>query len=256
MQNFNNCFKKETINLSIIVVCYNSEKTIKRCLDSIVSQTHLPQEIIIIDGKSTDKTLEIISEYKEFITTMISEKDDGIYYAMNKGISFVNTDFFMFLNSDDYFRNSNCLSEYENSLKNPEIGLLFSNIRYVDNGKITRIWHFYNVKNVSYLATRIPHPGAVVRKAVIERIGVFNTDFKIAADYDLLLRILLNKVKFEHIKSYIVEMEIGGASDGNILSTIKQNLEIFKSLRLNGYSLVHVILFFFDRVRFKIQQKL
>ena len=133
---------------------------------------------------------------------MVSEKDDGIYHAMNKGITLVNSSFFMFVNSDDYFKDSKCLTKYRESLTNKNIDILFPNIIYVDNGKITRKWDFYEVDCKSYLATRIPHPGTAVRKAFANKVGLFNTNFKVAADFDYFLRLLLHKAKYKHINSY------------------------------------------------------
>lgn len=244
------------IDLSIIIVCFNSEKTIRRCIESIINQICLPAEIIIIDGNSTDKTLEIISDYKDLITIMVSEKDDGIYHAMNKGITLVNSSFFMFVNSDDYFKDSECLTKYRESLTNKKIDILFPNIIYVDNGKITRKWDFCEVDCESYLATRIPHPGTAVRKTFANKVGLFNTNFKVAADFDYFLRLLLHKAKYKHINSYIINMEVGGASDGNILDFAKQNIEILRSLKINGYGFFHMFIFFFDRINFKLKQKL
>ena len=247
---------QKTLDLSIIIVCYNSEKTIMRCLKSIVNQICIPTEVIIIDGGSSDNTLEIVSDFNELVSVIVSEADDGIYYAMNKGISLVTSSFFMFLNSDDYFRNSTVLHKYESDLTNSEIDLLFSNIRYVDNGKVTRVWDFHDVQGDSFLATRIPHPGSVVRRSIVDKVGYFNTNFKIAADFDYVLRILKISSNYKHLDVYSVEMEIGGASDGTIFSIIKQNIEILRSIHLNGYGFLHFGYFLFDRLKFKLSQKL
>ena len=246
---------QKIIDLAVIVVCYNSEKTIRRCLDSIANQSCIPAELIIIDGASSDNTLSIVSDFHALTTLVLSETDEGIYYAMNKGISLVTSNFFMFLNSDDYFKDSSSLKQYEIALNDPKVDLLFSNIRYVDDGKVTRVWDFHDAIGDTCVATRIPHPGAIVRKSVVQKVGYFNTDFKIAADFDYFLRILQQRITYKHINYYTVDMEVGGASDGNILSIIKQNIEILRSVKLNGYGLLHMVHFLFDRLRFKLSQK-
>ena len=244
------------LDLAVIVVCYNSEKTIRRCLDSIAYQSCSPAELIIIDGCSSDKTLEIVSEFSGLTTTVFSQTDDGIYYAMNKGISFVTSSFFMFLNSDDYFKDSSSLQRYDMALNDPKIDLLFSNILYVNNEKITRVWDFNDAVGNTFLATRIPHPGSIVRKSIVEEVGYFDTDFKIAADFDFFLRILQQGATYKHINYYTVKMEVGGASDGNVLSMIKQNIEILNSVKLNGHGFLHMVKFILDRFWFKLRQKL
>ena len=247
---------QKILDLAVIVVCYNSEKTIRRCLDSIANQICSPAELIIIDGCSSDKTLDIVSDFSGLTTTIFSQTDDGIYYAMNKGISFVTSSFFMFLNSDDYFKDSSSLQRYDKALNDPKIDLLFSNIIYEKKKKTTRVWDFNDAVGNTFLATRIPHPGAILRKSIVEKIGYFNTDFKIAADFDYFLRILQQGATYKHIDYYTVKMEVGGASDGNALSIIKQNTEILKSVKLNGYGFLHMVHFMLDRLWFKLSQKL
>ncbi|MEY8702338.1 glycosyltransferase family 2 protein [Francisella philomiragia] len=182
----------ESIKFTVITVCYNSEKTIQRTLQSIKDQTYKNIEYIIIDGGSTDKTLEIISNYSDIVNILVSEPDNGIYDAMNKGIKLATGDYIGFLNSDDYYTND-IFEEYSKLLMSKHYDFVYSDSIFFDQKKQ---WTFscpdYNTKSFDKLLTKYNpfcHQTLYVKKEVFNQIGYFDTTFKIAADYDFILRI-------------------------------------------------------------------
>jgi glycosyltransferase involved in cell wall biosynthesis len=224
------------MKISIITVCFNSELTIEETINSVNNQSYNNVEHIIIDGKSSDKTLKIINKYKNKIDIIISEKDKGLYYAMNKGIKLAKGDVIGILNSDDLFYSENTLKnivkhfESDNSLN-----LLYGNILYFNSGnhKVKRLWKsksyfekFFDYGNVP------PHPSVFVKREIYT-YNNFNTDFKIAADYELLIRLLKKeKVKSKFLNEIIVKMREGGISTNN-QNLIKQNKEVIESWKIN-----------------------
>lgn len=200
--------------LSIITVCYNSEKTIEKCIDSVISQIDEEVEYIIVDGKSTDKTVDIIKNFSKHLK-YISEKDEGIYDAMNKGIKMATGEWILFINSDDCLLNNklegllDILHTYEN------LDCIYGNIceaiRYEDSEYI-HIYNppdnLYNLKNDMVLS----HPSCICKKETLVNNGCFNKKFKIAADWDLLLRMKNNGAKFKKIDYTFSKFYFGGAS--------------------------------------------
>lgn len=243
------------IDLSVVVVCFNSVKTIQRCLDSIISQSHKPKQLIIIDGASTDGTLEILENYKAYITDFISETDNGIYDAMNKGLSFCKQEFFLFLNSDDYLADENVLKKYSEPFKNEQIGFVFGNIDLVNNWTIKRHWEAEFCSNALHFASRIPHPGLAVKTELLQDLKGFDCNYSIASDYEFILRLVNLHTNFFHVDCTVVKMELGGASTKGYKNLLKQHLELMSAILANGYSLFDYIRFIIDRINFKKAQK-
>jgi len=193
---------------SIITVCYNSEKTIERTITSLRNQSYQNFEYIIIDGGSTDSTLEIIKKNLDVVSILVSEKDEGIYDAMNKGIDLASGEIVGIINSDDWYENDTL----ENILKisSEQSNLVIHGLcRYFNGNEINQIigYHHSNLPLYS-----ISHPTCFVSKSLYLAKGKFDTKYKIAADYDLLLKFYLDKVTFIFVELIIANFQNGGAS--------------------------------------------
>jgi glycosyltransferase involved in cell wall biosynthesis len=215
--------------LSVITVCYNSDKTIERTLYSILNQTYTNFEYIIIDGGSSDSTIKIIKSFEDkfkergIVFSWISEKDTGIYNAFNKGIHLSNTQWVSFVGSDDCYT-ENALELYSSVIFKTEkkVDLIYSNIDIVDDqGKsikeINAIWTWFKFKRYMYIA----HVGAFHNKNYFSKYGFFNESFKICGDYELLLR-ARNHLKTIKIEKLTVKMASGGVSNTQINLAFKE----------------------------------
>jgi len=217
------------MKISIITPTYNSGKTLRDTLESVLKQTYTNYEHIIVDGASKDNTIQIIKENEEKYKgklKYISEKDLGIYDAMNKGIKIASGDIIGFLNSDDIYANEKVLEKIVNKFKETNCDGTYANLVFMDEetmhipkriwrekrGKVQKGWH-------------PAHPTLYLKKQVYDKIGMFNLKYKIAADFDFMLRMLLDKqIKLEYIDEYLVYMRIGGTSTDGIKG-YKKNLK-------------------------------
>ena len=225
------------MKISVITVAYNSAKTIGDTLDSVGMQTHADVEHIVIDGASKDKTVEMVLSYSNSNISLFSEPDKGIYDAMNKGISKAMGDIIGFLNSDDIYADAEVLAKIANAFKDPKVDAIYADLVYVtqDNSRIVRYWKSKSFLKGDFAKGWCPaHPTFYVRKSAIERLGLFDQSYKLAADMEFMLRYLergqLNVVYIPHV---LVRMRLGGASNQSWKSIIEQNQEIFAALRKN-----------------------
>ena len=246
------------MKISIITPAYNSVKTIKETIESVISQKYVNLEYIIIDGESNDGTLDIINEYKNnFPITLISEADDGIYDAMNKGVKIASGDIIGILNSDDILESDNILDKIVNYFQNDDsLDAVYGDIRYFNKNikNITRIWKAGEYKESKLNnGWTIPHPSLYLKKTVYKKYGFFDTKLSLAADYELILRLLkVHKINIKYIPTYFVRMRSGGKSGKNI----KQRIIGWKELRLawkkNNLTLPNF--FILRRIVFKLKQ--
>lgn len=205
------------MKVSIITVCYNSEKTIEKTIKSILSQSYKNYEYIIIDGSSTDKTLEIIKNYEKYFTRnfmYISEKDQGIYDAMNKGIKKASGDIIAILNSDDYYL-PDTLKEVVKEFENSKEKIVSGKVELVDkNEKIVKILknNYSYLKNIKKRMV-INHPATFVKKEVYEKEGIFDINYKIAGDYEFLSRVIVAGYKIKFLDKVLVKMLNEGISN-------------------------------------------
>lgn len=226
------------MKVSIITTTYNSAKTVADTLRSVVSQTYIHIEHIIIDGASKDDTLKIVSQYPS-VSKVISEPDKGIYDAMNKGIQLATGDIIGILNSDDFYTNNEVVSLIVSNFKNNNIDSTFADIAFVNPNNLNKIVRRYSS---AYFTPKLfgygfmpAHPSFFVKRSIYEKYGYFKTDYKIAADYELVLRFLYsNKISYKYIPQVIVKMRTGGASNRNILSNILLNQEIMRACKENN----------------------
>jgi glycosyltransferase involved in cell wall biosynthesis len=225
--------------VSIITVCYNSATTIDDTIQSVLSQTYPNIEYIIIDGLSTDNTLEVVNNYQDKISKIFSEKDNGLYDAINKGISLASGDIIAILNSDDFYIDNNVINDVVEKFEKEKTDTLYADLYYVDTvdtNKVVRHWVSGNYKNgLFFKGWMPPHPTFFVKKEVYNKYGTFNLDFKSAADYEIMLRFIhKHKIKIGYLPRVIVRMRIGGVSNNSLLNRIKANREDKKAWIING----------------------
>lgn len=236
------------MKISIITVVYNNEKTIKEAIESVLNQYYSNIEYIIIDGNSSDTTVNIINEYKDKLGYFISEKDNGIYDAMNKGIKAATGDVIGILNSDDLYQDTNVIETVMNQFnKNPSIDIVYGDLVYVKNdnvNKVVRNWKSNPYYNRFFENGNVPpHPSLFVKKSVYEKAGHFNLDFKLAADYEFMLRIFKkHNFNSKYINRVIVKMRLGGATNQSFSNIKKQNIEILKAWKHNHLKLPFLLM--------------
>jgi glycosyltransferase involved in cell wall biosynthesis len=222
---------------SIITVCFNSENVIEKTIKSVINQTYPNVEYILIDGKSTDNTMNIIKKYESSINIIISEKDNGTYDAMNKGAQVASGDLIYYLNSGDYLYDDFLLEKAVNEAeKNSFCEILYGDILYYD--KDSSEYHHGPKNNIFEIMSRgINHQSIFARKSAFEKCGYFDTKYKIFSDYDWLLRCLTK----HNIKTYKIEIPIayylkGGLSDNYGEEYVYEKYEIFtKYAKLNNF---------------------
>lgn len=223
------------MKISILTVCYNSAATIESTLKSVASQKHPDIEYIIVDGGSTDGTLDIIKRYKN-VTVLVSEPDNGIYDAMNKGIKLASGDVIGTLNADDFYISDSALNDVAKVFEDDAIEACFADLIYVDQDdtdKIVRYWKSQTYKSGLFKQGWMPaHPTFFVRKNIYEKFGVFDLNFKIAADFELLFRLIeKNQIRTVYLPKVIIKMRLGGTTNKNLRNIRIQNKEIIRILR-------------------------
>lgn len=199
------------IKASIITVSYNSVDTIERTIQSVLKQSYQNIEYIIIDGLSTDGTQQIIEKYKDRIAYYISEKDDGLYDAMNKGIQIATGEIIGIINSDDWYAES-VIEDVVDYFLQSEADLIYGKIiNVLQDKEVQENWQI--PLDHMWYEMAVPHPSVFVKKKIYEQLGIFNTAYKLAADYELLLRFYSKKVKFNYFDKVIAYFRSGGVSE-------------------------------------------
>ena len=227
------------MKLSIITVTYNSERTLRDTMESILSQTFQDFEYIIVDGASKDATLDIIREYEpRFQGKMryVSEPDKGIYDAMNKGFAMATGDVIGILNSDDFFTSDDVLLAVVDGFAGEYVDAVYADIHYVNTDDLTKCVRYYSSGVFRPWMMRfgmIPaHPSFYCRKAVYDQYGSFDTTYRIAADFEILLRLIfIHRIRTRYVKKDFVTMRLGGASTtgyGSWSLIMKEHLQIMK----------------------------
>lgn len=227
------------LKVSIITVCYNSSETIESTIRSVVSQNYTNIEYIVVDGLSSDSTLSIVEKYKNKIAKVISEKDNGIYDAINKGIAASTGDVVAILHADDFYTNENVIAAVVAVFESENVNAVYGDLQYVDRIDTTiikRNWISGAYKKENFLKGWMPpHPSFFVTKECYNKFGLFNTDLKSAADYELMLRLLYkNNCSVNYIPQVLVKMRVGGKSNVSLINRIKANREDKKAWEMNG----------------------
>ena len=223
--------------VSIITATYNSALTLRDCLQSVAKQSYDPIEHIIIDGASKDATLDIVNAFPH-IAQVHSEKDQGIYDAMNKGIAHATGDIIGILNSDDFYVDELVIQDIVSVFENSNCDVVYADLQYVDRehtDKIIRTWKSDTMQQHSFLYGWMPpHPTVFVRRKVYEQYGAFNLALKSAADYEFMLRVLYKeKCPVAYLPKTIVKMRDGGKSNQSIQNRIRANREDKKAWALD-----------------------
>ena len=206
-----------TRQISIITVVWNNKETIQDAVNSVLNQTYKNIEYIIIDGASTDGTIEIIQSYGDKISKFISEPDGGLYDAMNKGIELSNGDIVGMLNSDDFYIDEFVIENVIKEFEAKDVDSVYADLVYVNPGNLDKVVRFYDSsyfspENFAY-GWMPAHPTFFVKKEIYERYGVFRTDLKIGADFDILVRFLyIYNISFSYMREVLVKMRTGGVS--------------------------------------------
>jgi glycosyltransferase involved in cell wall biosynthesis len=234
------------MRLSVITVCRNARGTINQALSSIHRQSYRPLEHIVVDGASTDGTLEVLRERQAGIAQLVSEPDNGLYHAMNKGIALATGDYLGFLNADDIYADAEALARIARALQAGNRDAAFGDLVYVrqdDPNAVVRYW-----RSGPYAAGRVErgwmpaHPTFFVRTALLRKLGGFDTRYRFQADYELMVRLFLKeRISSAYIPEVLVRMRVGGHTNRSLRNVYLGNLEAHRACVDNG---VHVSPFF------------
>lgn len=228
------------MKISIITVAYNSSTTIETTLDSVQAQGYPDLEYIVVDGGSTDATLDVVRNYPGLVTQLISEPDRGIYDAMNKGVQRATGEVVGILNSDDFYHHSRVLHEVAEAFSaDPELEVLMGDVDFVSDEDLQKPVRTYRATGFRPWMFRLgfmpPHPAIFIRKSAYERVGLYKLGYRIAADFDFLVRLLLiDRAKYRIAGTQWVRMRTGGASTAGWKSNLISTREMLRSLRENG----------------------
>lgn len=225
--------------ISLITSTYNAEATIGRCIESVIAQQYTNLEYIIIDGGSTDNTIAIINCYRAHINIFISEADEGVYDAMNKGIKLARGDVIGTLNADDFFADKNVLTTIGNTFSIQNADIIYGNLDYVKPDEtIIRKWRTRTyTKGMFNWGWMPPHPTFYCRAGLFERFGTYSLEYGTAADYELMLRFMhANSINVFHIDKVMVKMQSGGMSNKNPFNRLKAWGFDLMAMRNNGIS--------------------
>jgi glycosyltransferase involved in cell wall biosynthesis len=246
------------MKISIITVVWNNNETIKDAIDSVLNQTYKNMEYIIIDGASNDGTVEVVQSYGDKITKFISEKDNGLYDAMNKGLKLASGEIIGILNSDDIYENSEVIEKVIKTFIDKNVDSLYGDLQCVqadDTDKVVRYWKSSEFVNGSFSkGWHPPHPSFFVKKKIYEQYGYFDLSMKVSADFELMIRFLEKyNISTVYLPIVIVKMRVGGESNKNIKNIITGNKSILKAFDKNGIK-VNKFLYIFYRFVPKIIQ--
>jgi len=226
------------LKISIITVVWNNAKTIKDAIDSVLSQTYKDIEYIVIDGASSDGTVEVVKSYKDKIAKFVSEKDAGIYDAMNKGITLATGEIVGILNSDDMYMGPDVIQKVVSIFKSHNVDSMFADLIYVKAENLDKTVRYYDSSHFSpdklAYGWMPAHPTFFVKRDSYFKYGMFKIDYKIAADYELLTRFLGKyKLSYHYLREPLIKMRMGGVSTRSLKSNFIISKEIIRGCREN-----------------------
>lgn len=230
------------MKISIVTATFNSAATIADTLNSVLNQDYKDIEHIIVDGGSTDRTLEIVKSKAQVYgdrLKFISEKDRGIYDAMNKGISMASGDVVGILNSDDYYTSSDVLSTYAEIFSNKKVDAVYGDIHFIRENAPNRVARYYSSKIFRPSLLRFgfmpAHPSFYLRRGVYEKAGFYSLDYKIGSDFEMMVRLFKkNHITYQYIPKDVVTMRMGGASTNGVGSHFLLLKEDTRACKANG----------------------
>lgn len=227
------------MKVSIITISYNSAETIEDTIKSVIAQSYPNIEYILIDGASHDGTLDIIHKYQNDIAYFTTEKDEGIYDAMNKGVAAATGDIVGILNSDDIYADDKVIQDVVDQFNKTQCQGCYADLEYVDRENTTKVIRYWKAGAYSPGSFRKgwmpPHPTFFVRKAVYDGMGAYNTELRSAADYEFMLRTIhKNEIPVSYLPRVITLMRVGGQSNVTLSNRIKANKEDRRAWEMNG----------------------
>jgi len=230
------------MKISVITVCYNSAATIVDTVESVLAQTHPELEYLIIDGGSTDGTLDLLAPFRDRMAALVSEPDRGMYDAMNKGIARATGDVVAILNSDDVYAGAEVLARVADCFESSGADVVYGDLHYVtaDLSAVVRDWRSGSYRPGQFKrGWHPPHPSFFVRRGVYAALGGFKSDLRIAADYEFMLRVLQAQGRTAaYLPEVLVKMRTGGASNRSVANIAKANYECYRAWRMNGYGVL------------------
>ena len=250
------------MKVSIITATYNSAKTLKDTMESVLRQTYPEIEYIIVDGNSTDETLETIRQYEPLFgekMKWISERDKGIYDAMNKGISMATGDIMGILNSDDFFTTDDVVERFVKEFNDTSLDAVYGDIHFIRNNEPEKCIRYYSSKRFSPKWLRFgfmpAHPSFYCRREVFQKAGLYKTDYSIGSDYEMMVRLfMVHHIKAKYLPMDFVTMRTGGASTHNIKSRLQLIKDDVRGCLENGIytnSLMICVKFLYKVFEFK-----
>lgn len=233
------CALSEKPLITVITVVFNGVSTIEDTIQSVINQTYNNVEYIVIDGGSTDGTQGVIRKYEHAIDYWVSEKDKGIYDAMNKAIALASGDYVGLLNADDLFAANNILQIVAEQFRLSKVDAIFSCLDIVDKNNLNKILRKYRITEFNSSLLRIgvmpPHPTFYCKRYCYEQAGMYKTEYKIAADFEMLARMLLRQnISWKFIDQVTVIMRAGGMSSSGFMARLRLNWEIIRACKENG----------------------
>jgi glycosyltransferase involved in cell wall biosynthesis len=245
------------VKISIITVVFNNERTIEDTILSIEAQTHSDIEHIVVDGASTDGTMDVLQRHRGKIAQLVSEPDEGIFDAMNKGIRLATGEVIAFLNADDIYADNTVLAQVAAVFSDTAVDACYADLVYVDPvdlNKVVRFWKSQDFKPGLFQKGWVPaHPTFFARKKVYQQYGDYDVGLRLASDFELMLRFLEKfKVKSVYVPRVFVKMRTGGVSNNSILNIIQQNMDIYRACKKNSVPVSP--LFAFTKIISKLSQ--
>ena len=235
------------MKISVITVTFNSENTIRETIKSVLSQNYKEIEYIVIDGGSKDKTISIIKEYIDDISYFLTEKDNGMYDALNKGILASTGEYIGLLHSDDVFMNNSTITELALEMQNlKNYSGTYADLDIVKKDNINIVKRNYSSSYFKPWQLRFgymfPHPTLYLHSSVFKKHGLYKTDYRVSADFELILRLFKNKLKLKRLNIKMIKMREGGLSNNGLYWKLHQNFEIVRACRENNvYSNIFLV---------------
>lgn len=225
----------EELKISLITVTYNAETHIERCINSVIAQRYKNLEYIIIDGRSTDRTMDVILRYRRHISHLVCENDNGIYDAMNKGLRLATGHIVGILNADDFFADEDVLGDIEQLFQSLDTSIVYGDLEFIDAyGKVVRRWqsggYYPSNLNAGWMP---PHPTFYCRRQLFEQHGYYSLNYGSAADYELMLRFLRQGYNIRYLKKVMIRMETGGVSNRSLKNRLRALHYDLKAMRNN-----------------------
>lgn len=235
------------MKISIITIVFNRVNVIKDTIESVLGQTYENIEYIIIDGLSTDGTIDVVNEYKDRINKIISEPDKGLYDAINKGIKQATGDVIGLIHSDDFYTDNQVIQRVVDVFKKDNKDSVFGDLLYIKDDNHDKVLRYYSAKKFTpeklIYGLMPPHPTFFCKKEIYEKYGLYKTDYIIAADYEMLFRLLYTyKVTYSYIHFPLIKMRTGGLSAGGIKNKILINREVIRAMKENGQYSNHLFI--------------